>query len=100
MSLQAGEFTEIQFQYVRFSRTIYRKQSCAKALAPGSCGTLEHRGEETVGTMQVRPKLEIILHLEPDPTLFNHLARGPQRKSGAAQEILANTTEFFLKEAT
>ena len=49
--------------------------------------------------MPVWPKLEILLHVEPDAAFFKHIARRPQLESGIAEEILDNPAVFFLEDA-
>src|SRR5882672_7982652 len=75
------------------------KRSCRKVLVPASRDTLERRGEEAVGGMPMRPKLEIFFHLEPDAAFFKHFARASQREWGIAQEILDNPTVFLVENA-
>src|SRR2546430_16789831 len=48
--------------------------------------------------MPVRPKLEILSHVEPDATFFKRIARRPQREWSAAQKILDDAAVFFLED--
>src|SRR5712691_4916437 len=75
------------------------KRSCRKALVPASRDTLERRGEEAVGAMPMRPKVEILFHLEPNAAFFKHFARASQREWGITQEILDNPAVFLVENA-
>src|SRR5882762_8516460 len=80
--------------------TEYIERSCKKeALVPASSDTLEHRGEEAVGSMPMRPKVEIFFDVELDAAFFKHFARASEREWGIAQEILDNPAVFLVENA-
>src|SRR5260221_140724 len=98
MSLQTGRSTEKSVPR-RDIFTEYMERSCKRAWVPASGDTLEHRGKDAGGHMPMRPKLEILLHLEPDAAFFKHIARASQREWGIAQEILDNSSVFLVENA-
>src|SRR5690242_4579881 len=61
-----------------------------------SCSSFEDRREEAVGAVQMRPKLEIFLHMEGDPLFLKHLARGLQMELRVTRQKPFGDPAVFL----